>query len=293
MTIFDNLAIMLIILSLVAIIVIIARKLSVLANLNVEQMRSEKEVKFKEQIIGKRLKRNFTKWTSRFVRTANDGASLVGGKIGKFYDNLIKYREEQKAKAGDTLPVEIDDKEILLKVEILINDAEKLRKDGDLADAEKKLIEAIGADSRNIKAFKALGQLYFDKDELDEAKQTFEHIIRLIDDIEYVHALDAESRPAGAKTEHKKRINANMERGLAFFNLALVMWKNGKLDDSIRELRKALAAEPNNPRYLDSLIEISIINKDKITALTAYETLSSANPENNKLPEFKRQIDEL
>jgi len=292
MSILDNLAIMLIIICLGVIIAIIARKFSILANLNVEEMRSEKEVRFKEQIIGKRLKRNFTKWSSKFVRAASDGASLVGRNFGRMYAGLIKYKEEQKMSAEEKPLSPAEDKNIHLKIDGLIAEAEKFRKEGDFPLAEKKLIEAIGVNSRSIKAFKSLGQVYFEKNELDEAKQIFEHIIKLLDDSEYVHALEAEGGALRADPLSKP-MNLNMERGLAIFNLALLLWKMNKPDEAASELKQALLVEPYNPRYLDSMIEISIINKDKIAALEAYATLKNANPENNKLSDFKRQIDEL
>ena len=41
------------------------------------------------------------------------------------------------------------------------------------------------------------------------------------------------------------------------------------------------------------MLEISIIVKDKALALDAYKKLFKTNPENNKIAEFKKQIDEL
>jgi hypothetical protein len=41
------------------------------------------------------------------------------------------------------------------------------------------------------------------------------------------------------------------------------------------------------------MVEISIIIKDKAMALDAYQKLFKTNPNNNKIVEFKKQIDEL
>jgi hypothetical protein len=40
-------------------------------------------------------------------------------------------------------------------------------------------------------------------------------------------------------------------------------------------------------------LRISIMLKDKITALEAFEKLLDVNPENQKLIDFKKQIDEI
>ncbi len=62
---------------------------------------------------------------------------------------------------------------------------------------------------------------------------------------------------------------------------------------AVLALKKALKIEENNPRYLDRLIEVSIIKKDKIVALEAYKKLESTNPENQKLEQFRSRIAEL
>ena len=45
----------------------------------------------------------------------------------------------------------------------------------------KEYIEIIKHDSQNLKAFKGLGNLYMDKKQFREAKQTFEHVLRLVE----------------------------------------------------------------------------------------------------------------
>jgi len=58
-------------------------------------------------------------------------------------------------------------------------------------------------------------------------------------------------------------------------------------------IKRSLEKHPNNPRYLDTMIEISIINKDKISALEAFDKLKEANPDNKKLEEWKKEIRKL
>ncbi|MCX6743398.1 MAG: hypothetical protein NT116_04145 [Candidatus Parcubacteria bacterium] len=58
-------------------------------------------------------------------------------------------------------------------------------------------------------------------------------------------------------------------------------------------LEKALGLEPNNPKYLDLLITISLIIKYKNLAKQSLERLKEANPDNAKIEEFQAQIKEL
>src|SRR3989339_428113 len=151
---------------------------------------------------------------------------------------------------------------------------EELKKNGDSDAAEKKLIEIIGIDSKNLKAFRELGNLYLSRRDFNEAKQTFEHVIKLFE------------KEGGGAQDFVKLSDI-------YFDLASVSRAIESWDNVILNLDKALEIEPNNPRYLDTKLEISIIKKDKKQAQETYKKLAEVNPENQKLNELKKQIDEL
>jgi tetratricopeptide (TPR) repeat protein len=120
--------------------------------------------------------------------------------------------------------------------------------------------------------------VYYRNQNLNEARQTLDHAIRLRrkDD-----ALDAENAATDLELAH------------AYYVLAQVHETAGDLTKAVIQLRRALKIEQNSPRYLDRLIEVSILKKDKIGALDALDRLRSANPENQKLDSFKERIAEL
>jgi tetratricopeptide (TPR) repeat protein len=263
---------------------IVVRKFSALANLDIESMPAEKESRFKERIISNRLKRNLTKWGAslmkvlRFIaQNLGKGFSYVLSRLDKMKD---KYQEESilnKKKQGD--PGKL--------AEQLFLDADALIKDGSLEEAEKKFIEIISLQSRSLKAFKKLADLYILKKQFDEAKQTLEHILKLIEDEEVVLM---KSKDEGSEDQLK---TLNLERGQIHFDLASVFRGKENLEQAGKSMKEALKIEPSNPKYLDTMIEISIMGKDKIAALDAFKALEKANPENQKLAELKEQISEL
>lgn len=255
---YNIIPLLLILISLSVIIVIVSRKFSVLAALDVDNIPAEKEAKFKERIISNRLKRNLIKYWAKSNRVLSPLGRLAGGYLKSRLHKL--YQAKNVYQAGERA----DSPEI---VDQLFSQAEELKKRDDFSGAEKKYIEIIGLDSKNLKAFKELGWIYFEKKEFEEAKQTFEHILRLKEGDEDIYDIH--------------------------FSLAEIYRAMGRLPEAARCLKKALKIEPLNPRYLDTMLEISIIIKDKALALDTYEKLLKANPENNKLEEFKKQIDEL
>ena len=289
---YNIIPLILILISLSVIIVIIVRKFSALASLDVENIPAEKEAKFKERIISSRLKRNFIKWSSRLTRLVRPIFELVSRFFKWLFNKLNKLEEDYKS---EKVLFNSDAKQ---KIEKLFGEAEELKKTGDLTGAEKAFIEIIGLDSKNMKAFKALGQFYFERKDFEEAKQTFEHILKLEEDNEeaYDGLAQIGREKHGLKQasdDYIEALDINSQRSQTYFDLALVYQAMNNINKSVANIKQALRIEPNNPRYLDTMLEVSIINKDKPLALDAYKKLTEVNPDNQKLAKFKRQIDEL
>ena len=263
---------------------IVVRKFSALANLDVSSMPAEKESRFKERIISNRLKRNVTKWSAKFGKVM----IYLGEKMGKAFlfllGRLNKVRDKYKEESILNKKKSLDPNR---QVENLFTEADSLIKDGTYEEAEKKYIEIISLQSRNLKAFKKLADLYMLKKQYDEARQTLEHVLKLIED-EETGLL--KSRGEGSDEQIKA---LSLERGQIYFDLAGVCKAKENYAEGIKTMNLALKIEPSNPKYLDTMIEVSIMGKDKISAFDAYKSLEKANPENQKLAELKEQINEL
>jgi len=278
---FNIIPLVLILLSLGVIFVIVIRKFSVLANLDIDTIQAEKEARFKEEIISNRIKKNFLKLNTRIARIAKPAGVGISSSFKWSHEKLLEIKDKyKKEKLKNTLEQESNIDKMFLEID------ECMKKD-DYECAEKNYIEIIGIDPRNIKAFRGLGDLYTDKKDYEEAIQTYSHVLKLIDDMED-EVLSSEIKEGDVT---QKELDA--QRSEVHYELALLQKDNTNIDDAFINIKKATKIEPNNPRYLDILSEISIIVKDKIVALEAYEKLTEVNPENNKLAEIKQKIDEL
>jgi tetratricopeptide (TPR) repeat protein len=261
---YNIIPLILILISLSVIIFIMVKKFSVLAAMDVDNIPAEKEAKVRERIISSRLKRSIFKWSSKLGKIFRFFGDKIGilGKI--FYKKLHELKDSYKTE----VILATGDKE--KKIEELSAQAKEMIGEEEFKEAERKLIEIIGLDSQNLEAFRSLGDLYFENKNYEEAKQTFKHILKLMKD--------------GEKEEGTAEVN---------FNLALVNKETGDFDDALINITEALKYAPNNPRYLDTMLEISIIKKDKISALNALGKLEKANPDNQKLEDFKDRIKEI
>lgn len=267
-----------IIICLIIIISIVAKKFSALASLDVSSIQSEREAVFKERIMSNRLKRNYFKFYSKllkFLRPLGEGIALF---FKNLYKKLVDFKDNYNS-GSSSLILNAEEKINKLQVE-----ADDLIKNGGYDEAEKKFIEIISLDSKNIKAFRALGELYIRQKKNQEAEQTFRHVLKLI---------ERELEQRGDILRKEEREEMNMQTAETYFDLAEVQENKNNFVEAIKNIDEALTIMPNNPRYLDSKVGISIMKKDKELAEAAYQDLQKANPENQKLAEFKKQIEEL
>jgi tetratricopeptide (TPR) repeat protein len=256
--------------SLLVVIFIIIRKFPAMAILNVDNIPGEKEARFKEQIIRQRLERDFSEFGLGMLRFRR--------RFGSFFSNLLKNHHQRLIKARDDLRRQkklsfTEKRERIASLFMQAKDAMSL---DNYEDAEKKLIEIISLDAKRLSAFLELGESYRLRKNFKDAKETLAHALKLAQQL----SRDPEMLEGIVMAEIR-------------FSLAWVCFELGLMDEALEYTRQALDAEPNNPRYLDLILDLSIMRKDKKLALESWKKLAAANPENNKLPELRAKIDDL
>jgi tetratricopeptide (TPR) repeat protein len=246
--------------------VIIIRKFPQLAILDVENMPSEKEEKIKERIIRNRLERDFTKWNiwvANFLKLASRRFGFFSNWLNKLRGLKEKHREAKKLSK-----ISLEE-----KIKLFLNQAQELAKKEDLeslTEAETKLIEIVSLDQKYLPAFTLLGEVYARLKKYGEAKQTFIYALRL---------LETQNNPT-AEAE------INYQLSLANENL-------DNLDEARDNIIESLKIEPNNPRYLNTLLDLAIMQKDRTLAQETLDRLSEVNPDNQKLGEWQEVVNSL
>lgn len=258
------------IVSFLVIIFIIVRKFPVLAILNVDNIPGEKEAKFKEKIIRQRLERDFSSIGTTWNRLRRRLGAGFSSYLKARYQRLVKMRDDLRRQKKLSF---LEKRE---RIADLFLQARSAISEYDYETAEKHLIEIISLDAKRLSAFLELGETYRLRKNFQDAKATLEHTLKLAQQL---------------------RRDPEMLEGIIIaeihFSLAWVCYELDLLDEALEYTRQALDAEPNNPRYLDLILDLSIMRKDKKLALESWEKLASANPENNKLSEWKAKIEAL
>lgn len=255
---YDIIPLVIVVVSLVGIIFIIVRKFPVLASIDVSSIKSEQEAARKEKIIALRLERKILGAGKFFGRLFMP----VGRTLKIFFKNIynkVSAWEKNYAQKREAKPAAAD--EIGQKIKTLFFSVDELLQGGKTSEAEKKCIEIVALDHKNILAYKKLGAIYLEQRNYENARATFEHILKLkADDVETLIDLG---------------------------NLYKQLGENGK---ALPIFERVVVLEPTNPKNLDFLIEISIIVGNKELAAESLKKLKEANPENQKLAEFEAKI---
>lgn len=254
-------------LCLIVILAILFKKFPVLAILDVNNLPGDKEAKFKDQIIKRRMERDFSKVGGALARVF----LAINNRLASFLNSTKS--QLKKIKLNYKINASLPWSEKIKRIRELFSETESHLKKENFNDAEEKLVEIISLDDKNLKAFLKLADLYESQKKFTEARQTYEYALKL-----------------AHKHRDDESIMADLNLSEIYWSLALVAKELDDLDSAKHNIQEALDLEPNNPRYLDLILDLSIMRKDKETALHYLEKLAEVNPKNNKLADWSEKI---
>jgi len=264
-----TISIILVLAALIIIATIILKKFPALAILDVENIPGQKEAKFKEEIIKKRLERDFAKWGRVFIKIWHFLNLISSGPLQTAYNKLKSLKDFYRKNKKLTLSERRE------HIRNLFRKSEDSLKADNLEEAETSLIEIISLEPKNIPAFMALADVYTRAKKWLEARQTLGYALKL------------------AKVSKDDYFTGDITLQEIHFLLA---WVNDNLADyheALDHIREALEFEPNQPRYLDLALDLAIKQKDKKFASELLERLREVNPGNAKLIERAAEIAEI
>jgi tetratricopeptide (TPR) repeat protein len=137
-----------------------------------------------------------------------------------------------------------------------------------------------------------LGQLYFNNKSYDQAEEIYIYLIKLsaISD----SGGEAKSKKLeDAENNLLDTLTVNAKIAVYYDDLAQIYEITGKADKTLDCYLKANMIEPNNPKYLDKIIKLSIELGDKSLAKKTFNRLRQINPENGKLEDLETAIENI
>ena len=194
--------------------------------------------------------------------------------VGKVQRQMI-YKSESKNTG-------IKKKDVLGELKVILQEGEYSISQGDLDTAEKKYIEAVRLDSKNIEAYFGLGSVYYSQGQVDEAIETFKFILQIDDgDVKTLVKLaeieEKKNNIEGAVEYYDRALLLEDSNPARFAKVADLLYALNKCDGSIEAISQAVELEPQNPKYLDKMVEISVSCGNREMAETAWGRLRMVN----------------
>ena len=131
--------------------------------------------------------------------------------------------------------------------------------------AEQCFLDVITLDPRNLDAYEGLSQIYLERKNMHEAQEIAEFLIKI--------------NPAA--------------RVRYFFELAQKFLQIGDGAEAWKYALQSVNIEPANPKYLDFIIELAILQGSTQDGREYLERLRGVNPENAKLTDFEERLQVL
>ncbi|MDX9893161.1 MAG: hypothetical protein RB292_01965 [Patescibacteria group bacterium] len=261
-----------IIISLGGIIYIIVKNFSALAVIKVETISKERENVVRNRIMIDRLYRKFVSF-SRFIReVSRPFAQKINDAWTDFYNRAMELEKETIKNATPLKKIDLQ-QQIVQKLE----DIDKLIAEEELDEAEEESINIIELDPGNLDAYDLLGRIYTLKKDYRKARETLRYLLKLLTNL---------SRKSDAGEDKHRLANC-------YSDLGWVYQLENKPKQALTSFEKSVELEPNNPRFLDLLLKISIILKNKKSAEEAFEKLRQADPDNQKLEALAEEISKI
>jgi len=282
---YDIIPFIIILLCLAGIVIIYFRKIPYISTINTQELPVEKQAETKNNLIKKRAEEK--------IKTLNTKMKI---KFSPIFNFVNKYYQLVRSKIKK-IEEEYKQKHLFLakkqpqiakqKIKDLLDEGEKLTKEENWPEAEKRFIEVISLEPNNIDTYRSLGYLYLRKKDFQHAKETLEHVLKLI--------IKSQRWWDGFKKKEKvvSVSEVNSQISSVYLDLGGIYKAMDDLENALESYKKAVEVEPNNPKNLDFLIDIAIISNRKQIAEKALDDLKGVNPDNEKIAELEVKIKEM
>ena len=280
---------------------IIWSKLPQISNLDVVNLPQEKTNRKKNEIILRRLETKSREARQKFGTKLQPLQTVWGQLQLKFrvyvgkIERLLHHEEMIKTKQEIS---QLSDDELENKLKSLIQEGQQNLELNNFDKAEQTFIGAIKIDPKSADAYRGLAETYLKRGSKEEAKQTFTFLLQLEPEndavmVRLAQMAEEDNNVDEAIMYYQQSVVINDALSPRFAHLAELLLKVGQNEIAKEAVMQAVELEPQNPKYLDFLLETAILCQDKKLAGEVFNQLRMTNPENSKLVEFKYRINNL
>ena len=276
--------------------VILLRHWKEIRLLNPDTIKEERERQKLDELLLQRFQRM---GKDRFVpvKTIVQRGLLAGKKAyHAAYLRLVqleKYYKQAKAPFATMIAPSTKD-----RIKLLLDDARSLARDLKWADAERRYLEVLGIDQRNLDAYKGLGTIYLKQKLYPQATETFEFLVKTkkADDASYAalgEIAESEGNWVKAEEMRKKAVELRPRLPNRHAELADLYISTKEYAKAWAHAKRSSELDPKSAKYLELSLEAAILLGDRNEAKRRYDKLRLLSEDRPKLQALKEKIDQI
>lgn len=279
----DWILIIIIFVSLGIVVKVIVNKLPGLSSVDVEQIFSVKNTQTKKNIAARKLERKMDESLGGLGSICKWCGNFCKSKLKICYNRLCKLDKEYSKINQKNQSNHDADGQVFDRIKSAIHQNK-------YHEAEEELLGILEFDQSNAQAYELLGEMYFQQKDYKHSREIYRHLIKLDKEKHKHYQSPVQKNVKRAEKDYLRSLNVSRNIVGHYVNLALIAKATENWQEATQVIGEAVKIEPNNPKYLDLLVEVSIINENKNLAQKALDRLRKINPTNKKLKFFQRQI---
>ena len=281
--------------ALVVIGLLIAKHWKEIRLLDPMSLKEEQAKKQREEMIMRRFERlsadrleGVKRFGRQFGRRATQSYRRAYRKLKRF-ENAYKKTSKPLSVMGPST----ED-----RIKTLLGEARAFARDLKWADAERRYLEVLSLDKRNVDAFRGLGQIYLKQKLYPQAKETFEFLqkINRADDAAYAGLAEialADDNIALAEKMRQKAVDESPKQAHRYAELAEFYIQQDEPEKAWPHAKRASELEPGSAKYLELSLETAILLGDSAEAKERFQKLRLLIEDQSRFRSWKKKIDEL
>lgn len=184
------------------------------------------------------------------------------------------------------------------RLQAILTEARSLVRDLKWADAERRYLEVLSLDARNLEAYKGLGLIYMKQKLYPQAKETFEFLFKSkkADDVTFAalaEIAETEDDLAKAEAMRLKAIDASPKQPFRHAELSSFYLAHNQPEKALAPAQLASDLEPNSAKYMEMCLDIALRLKDAKEARIRYDKLRLLTEDRMKFQMWKEKIELL
>ncbi len=184
------------------------------------------------------------------------------------------------------------------RIKTLLTESRSLIRDLKWADAERRLLEVLSLDQRQLDAYKLLGNMYLRQKLYPQARETFEFLVktRKADDSTYAglaEIAESEGNFQIAEAMLVKAVEASPRQPHRHAELAAFYIKRESPEKAWLYAKRASELESGSAKYLELSLETAILLGDRKEARARYNRLRLLSDDPARFQSFKDRIEAI